>query len=78
MWRVLWVVVLVTIGTGNMLAQIDAGRVTGTVTDQSGAVVNGAKITLTNNDTGVSATKITADGIYSLSGGAARNLYVED
>ncbi len=45
--------------------QIDSGRVTGTVTDQSGAVVNGAKVTLTNNDTGVTATKITADGIYA-------------
>ena len=48
-----------------LLAQIEVGRVTGTVTDQSGAVVNGAKVTLTNNDTGVVATKMTADGIYA-------------
>jgi hypothetical protein len=51
--------------TAPLRAQIDAGRVTGTVTDQSGAVVNGAKVTLTNNDTGVASTKITADGIYT-------------
>jgi len=64
-WRILCFALLMAAGTGNLLAQVEVGRVTGTVTDQSGAVVNGAKITLTNNDTGVTSTAVTADGIYA-------------
>lgn len=45
--------------------QIEVGRLTGTVTDQTGSVINGATVTLTNNATGISATQTTAGGIYT-------------
>jgi hypothetical protein len=46
-------------------AQVDAGSILGTVTDQSGAVINGAKVTLTNEGTGVSLSTTTgSDGVY--------------
>src|SRR5579872_3894290 len=63
--RLVLAVSFVTIGASSVQAQIEVGRVTGTVTDQSGAIINGAKVTLINRDTGVSATKITADGVYA-------------
>ena len=61
----LLLVTLVGLCAAPLWGQIEVGRVTGTVTDQSGAIVNGAKVTLTNNATGVSTTKMTADGIYA-------------
>jgi hypothetical protein len=39
-----------------LLAQVDTGGVTGTVTDPTGAVVPGVKVTLTNNATGIAET----------------------
>jgi len=39
-----------------LFAQVDAGAVLGTVTDQSGGVINGAKVVLTNEGTGASLT----------------------
>ena len=50
---------------GNLAAQIDAGGVTGTVRDSSGAVVVGAQVILTNEATGVKmAARSTSTGNY--------------
>ncbi|SNT41466.1 TonB-dependent Receptor Plug Domain [Granulicella rosea] len=45
--------------TGNALAQSDTGRISGTVTDASGAVVVGAQITATRTETAVTTTTTT-------------------
>jgi len=48
------------------MAQFGAG-IQGTVTDQTGAVVKGAKVTVTNDATQVSSTTVTSDsGYYSV------------
>ncbi len=46
-------------------AQVDAGTILGTVTDASGAPINGAKVTLTNEGTSSSLSTTTgSDGAY--------------
>ena len=46
-------------------AQVDTGTIVGKVADSSGAVINGAKVTLKNEGTGVSLTTTSAsDGLY--------------
>src|SRR5271157_3111039 len=48
-----------------LFAQVDAGAILGTVTDQSGGAINGAKVVLTNEGTGATATFTTgSDGGY--------------
>lgn len=46
-------------------AQFETGNIVGTIKDSTGAVVPGAKVTLTNVETGVTSDKVTdANGIY--------------
>lgn len=48
-----------------VMAQVDAGRVQGTVTDRSSAIVPGARVTLINEGTGLRLTTATReDGSY--------------
>ena len=50
------------------LAQVDMGSVTGTVTDTSGAVIPGAKVTLLNTDVGLTMEGISdSTGRYTFS-----------
>src|ERR1700726_4436942 len=62
------VLFLTAISVTSLRAQVDTGSITGTVTDPSGAVVSGAKVTLTNEGTGTSLSTTTgADGVYEFS-----------
>ena len=46
-------------------AQVDQGSVTGTVADTSGALIPNATVTLTDNGTGLTLTRVTGgSGIY--------------
>ena len=46
-------------------AQVDTGTIVGKVADSSGAVINGAKVTLKNEGTGVTLSTTTgSDGLY--------------
>ena len=59
---------LMTLGVAPVLAQttISTGSIVGTVTDPSGAVVSGAKVTITNKATGgVITTTTTSTGTYA-------------
>jgi Carboxypeptidase regulatory-like domain/TonB dependent receptor len=59
--------ILITFG-GRSQAQVDTGSITGIVTDTSGAVVNGARVTLTNEGTGTAlSTTTAANGTYDFS-----------
>jgi hypothetical protein len=59
--------VLLTASTA--LAQFDTAAVVGTVRDGSGAVVPGAKVTLTSIDTGISIVRTSSgDGNYEFAG----------
>src|SRR5580658_3399153 len=60
----IWMLLLFTGTTG--WAQAGRGGIDGTVTDQSGATVPGAKVTLTNHATGlIEHTLTTAAGQYT-------------
>ena len=57
--------VLVFLGVSSAVAQIDTGTILGTVSDSSGARINGATVTLTNEGTNASLSTTTIeDGGY--------------
>src|SRR5213595_3848863 len=65
--RILAVQALVVCGL--LFGQVIVGSIVGHVTDASGASVPGARITVTNTETGLSAQTITGgEGTYSVPG----------
>ena len=63
--HVIFVFLLLLAASAAAFAQGTASRVTGTVTDPAGAVVEGATVTLTNEGTNVTFTTTTTDaGTY--------------
>ncbi len=57
---------LIVIPSGMTFSQTNTSRITGTVTDSTGAVIPGATVTAINEATGVSNTQVTNDsGLYS-------------
>ncbi len=65
--RVVALVVLILLGVSlPLVAQTSQGRILGTVSDSSGAVVSGAKVTVTNTATGIARVlTTTAAGEYN-------------
>src|SRR5712692_1168913 len=58
--RFLGVVIVLFVMCGSLFSQVNTGRILGTVTDQSGGVIAGAPVTVTNAQTGI-ARNLTAD-----------------
>ena len=55
------VILLVALSTAGLYAQTYQGRIDGLVSDQSGAVIPNAKVTITNTGTGVIRDLTTTD-----------------
>jgi carboxypeptidase family protein/TonB-dependent receptor-like protein len=65
--RVRMVLAFVMLTAASLVAQTFRGTILGTVTDPSGAVVTGAKVTAKNMNTGLErTTQTSADGSYSI------------
>jgi hypothetical protein len=63
--RAVFVVALLLVGSGPVFAQLQAGRIVGTVFDPQKAGIPGATITVTNTATNVARTAVTdAEGNY--------------
>ena len=68
MSRVLSLSLILALSCLPLLAQENVGTVTGSVRDESGGVVPGAEVSITNVGTGISTDTISSDaGIYALS-----------
>jgi hypothetical protein len=66
LWFAMAVFVMAGLGSLNLSAQIDTGTITGTITDQSGAVIPHAKVSLTNEETAFTImTTADAGGSYT-------------
>jgi hypothetical protein len=68
-FRMVAIAVIGVLGLGNAYAQsTNSGDIRGTVTDSTGALLPGATVTVTNNNTGVTKTLTTNDaGLYDTS-----------
>lgn len=65
-WRSFWVLLCLLVSASLAVAQRDLGTVTGTVTDPQGAAVPNAKVTITDDATGVSNDTVTNEaGTYT-------------
>ena len=63
----LMLLALLLLSSINASAQTDQGRITGTITDQTGALVPGAIVLVKNEQTGEERTVTTTDaGLYTL------------
>ncbi len=67
-WTRGFVMLVTFLGASLAWGQVDTGSITGTVTDASGAVLSGAKVTMTNEATGASLSTVSgSDGVYNFS-----------
>lgn len=58
----MFLLVMLAITAAAGFAQTSTSRISGTVTDPSGAVVPGATVTATNEATGVAQTQVSSEG----------------
>ena len=72
-WHVGLLALIVAVGVSSS-AYAQNAQITGTVKDQSGAIIPGATITLANESGTVQTTKAGSDGTYVLRGVAAGKL----
>ena len=64
-WAVSALLLVLFLSASPLQAQVDTGTILGTIADASGAPINGAKVTLTNEGTGAALSTTTGvDGIY--------------
>ena len=53
--------------SSELLAQVDRGNITGKVSDQTGSIIPGVKVTVVNLETGVPSETVTNDvGLYTV------------
>src|SRR6476646_10657021 len=65
--RYVWTLVVITAGAFSAMAQGDAGRISGTVTDVNGAIVAGATVTVTSQATGeVRTVSVNGEGSFTV------------
>src|ERR1039458_2494892 len=63
----LWRAIVLLVGSATCLAQVNTGKITGSVSDVSGAIIPGVPVKATNDATGVVTAAETSDsGEYLL------------